>query len=91
MSIDFGEKVRRLFLFGGVSIPRALKARIIVSCLSLKEDSDSGVRHTTESLSPFKDRHDTMIRAFKALGIDTPSEEEQAADLLSKVMITLNG
>jgi hypothetical protein len=38
-----------------------------------------------ESLSTFKDRHDTMIRAFKALGIDVPSEEEQAADLLSKV------
>jgi len=26
-----------------------------------------------------------MIRFFKALGVDTPPEEEQAADLLSKV------
>ena len=38
-----------------------------------------------ESLSSFKERLDTHIKAMEALGLDIPSPEEQAADLITKV------
>jgi hypothetical protein len=38
-----------------------------------------------ESLVAFKNRMDTLLKSLEALGMDIPTDEEQAADLICKV------
>ena len=45
-------------------------------------------QHERESLSSFKERLETMVKAMQALGLDLPSEQRQAAHLLTKVNST---
>ena len=42
-------------------------------------------QYASESLTSYKDRFEVLLRAMESMGLDTPSEDDQAADFLQRL------